>query len=75
MDTDPYGLTTPPGIEIIGSSSDHLILGSGQNRLPVGAEIPFHLNYSALIRAMASPYVAKQLVKPRSIEPQVESFM
>lgn len=60
-DTDPEGLTPPSGIEILGSSSDHLILDSGQNCLPVGAELAFQLNYSALIRAMASPFVAKQI--------------
>ncbi|MEH6404932.1 MAG: alanine/ornithine racemase family PLP-dependent enzyme, partial [Sneathiella sp.] len=51
MDTDPKGLTPPKGIKILGSSSDHLIVDSCQGRLPIGAEIAFQLNYSALIRA------------------------
>jgi hypothetical protein len=29
----------------------------------VGAEIAFHLNYSALVRAMTSPFVAKVMKK------------
>jgi predicted amino acid racemase len=59
MDTDPEGLIAPPGAKILGSSSDHLIVDSGQDRLAIGTEIPFQLNYSALIRAMASPFVTK----------------
>ena len=61
MDTDPDGLTPPPGTAVLGSSSDHLIVDSGHRRLPVGAEMTFQLNYSALIRAMASPFVAKRI--------------
>lgn len=59
MDTDPEGLIPPPGMKILGSSSDHLIVDSGRDRLPIGTEIPFQLNYSALVRAMSSPFVAK----------------
>ena len=55
QDTDPCGLVPPPGIEILGASSDHLIVDSGLDCLPVGAEMKLQLNYSALIRAMASP--------------------
>ena len=61
MDTDPEGITPPPGIEILGSSSDHLIVKTSHNRLPVGYEARFQLNYGALIRAMASPYVTKEI--------------
>jgi predicted amino acid racemase len=59
QDTDPHGLIPPSGIEILGASSDHLITDSGQERLSVGAEVRFQLNYSALMRAMTSPFVAK----------------
>ena len=59
QDTDPCGLTPPPGIEVLGASSDHLITDSGQCNLSVGDEISFQLNYSALVRAMTSPFVAK----------------
>jgi predicted amino acid racemase len=59
QDTDPSGLYPPPGIEVLGSSSDHLIVDSGPTRLPVSAEVAFQLNYSALVRAMTSPFVAK----------------
>ena len=59
QDTDPFGLRPPPGIEMLGASSDHLIADAGRHRLCVGAEVTFQLNYSALVRAMTSPFVAK----------------
>ena len=59
QDTDPSGLGPPLGIQIVGASSDHLIVDSGIDCLPVGDEMKFQLNYSALIRAMTSPFVAK----------------
>ena len=59
QDTDPCGLRAPHPIEILGASSDHLITDSGRDRLPVGTEIVFQLNYSALVRAMTSPFVTK----------------
>lgn len=61
QDTDPDGLRPPPGIRIVGASSDHLILDSGIHRLKVGTEVTFQPNYSALIRAMTSPFVANTL--------------
>jgi predicted amino acid racemase len=59
QDVDPDGLSPPEGIEILGASGDHLIADSGRQRLPVGAEVRFQLDYSALLRAMTSPFVAK----------------
>ncbi len=59
QDTDPCGLHPPPGIEVLGASSDHLIADSGQDHLTVGVEVTFNLNYSALVRAMTSPFVTK----------------
>ena len=63
QDTDPDGLHPQPGMEILGASSDHLIVDSGSDRVCVGAEIAFQLNYSALVRAMTSPFVAKVMKK------------
>jgi predicted amino acid racemase len=59
QDTDPEGLHAPPGIAILGASSDHLVADSGHGRLSVGAETRFQLDYSALLRAMTSPFVAR----------------
>jgi len=65
QDADPKGLQLPLGIELLGASSDHLIVDSGSNGLSVGAEVTCQVNYSALVRAMTSPFVAK-VVKRQS---------
>ena len=59
QDTDPDGLLPPAGMEILGASSDHLILDSGRSPLSVGMEVSFQLNYSALLRAMTSPFITQ----------------
>ena len=59
QDVDPEGLTAPQGIDIIGASSDHLIVESSRAQPSVGAEMRFRLNYSAMVRAMTSPFVAR----------------
>ena len=69
QDTDPCGLLPPPGIEILGASSDHLIADSGKHQLSVGQETAFQLNYSALVRAMTSPFVAKVVRVPKDHAP------
>lgn len=61
QDIDPQGLGPPPGIKVIGASSDHLIVQSDRNDLAVGTEMVFQINYSALTRAMTSPFVAKEM--------------
>lgn len=62
QDTDPDGLDPPAGIEILSASSDHLVLSAKDRRLVVGSEVSFQLNYSALLRVMTSPHVAKSFV-------------
>ena len=59
QDTDSCGLQAPPDIKILGASSDHLIVHSACRGLSIGAEVTFQLTYSALLRAMTSPYVTK----------------
>jgi predicted amino acid racemase len=58
-DTDPSGLRPPPGLEIIGASSDHLVLNSHDDRIAPGDEIAFQIDYGALIRSAMSPFVDK----------------
>jgi predicted amino acid racemase len=57
QDTDPDGLTPPPGVTMLGMSSDHLVLDVGDHKVAVGDELRFQLNYSALVRSMTSPFV------------------
>ncbi len=81
QDTDPAGLRPLSGIKILGASSDHLVVDSGQ-RIPIGSEMRFLCNYSALLRSMTSPFVVKVLTSQstpvvgdhRRDLPQVWSF-
>jgi len=59
QDVDFGGLQRPKGVEILGGSGDHLVLTSAAGKLPVGAEMTFQLDYSALLRAMTSSFVGK----------------
>tara|TARA_R110002096_G_scaffold140859_2_gene295506 strand:- start:234 stop:1298 length:1065 start_codon:yes stop_codon:yes gene_type:complete len=61
QDIDPEGLRGERGINICGASSDHLIVESEDNNLLIGSELTFQLNYSALLRAMTSPFIGKML--------------
>ena len=61
QDIDPLGLIAPAGINVMGASSDHLILESDRFELSVGTEVIFQLNYSALVRAMTSSFVSKTM--------------
>ena len=53
------GLTPRSDIEIIGASSDHIIVNAKNMELNVGNELEFDLNYGALLSAMTSGYVNK----------------
>ncbi len=64
-DADIDGLTPlDPGIRILGASSGYLILDMSHvgREIRVGEELAFTLSYSALLRAMTSEYVAKELL-------------
>ncbi len=52
-----------PGVEIVGASSDMLILDLGENSnlLEVGDTLDFSMNYMAVLRAMNSDYVDKKI--------------
>lgn len=75
QDTDPDGLESMSGIEVIGASSDHLIVDAGHGALSVGAEVAFQPNYSALVRAMTSPFVGKVMKGGRAFTPMLASHV
>ncbi len=54
------GLTPRADIDILGASSDHIIVDSKKVKLKAGDELEFDLNYGALLSAMTSPYVIKK---------------
>lgn len=62
QDVDARGLVPPEGLTILGASSDHLVVDAGAGPLPVGSEVRFDVDYSALLRAMTSPFVSKVLI-------------
>jgi predicted amino acid racemase len=66
QDVDPAGLSPPEGVAIRGASSDHLVIGSCGTPPQVGDELRFGLSYSALLRAMTSPFVSRCLIHDRS---------
>jgi len=57
QDTNPSSLKNPE-FEIIGGSSDYLVLRSPV-KVDLGSEIIFTGNYEAVLRAMVSPFVKK----------------
>ncbi|MCX6395606.1 MAG: alanine/ornithine racemase family PLP-dependent enzyme [Propionibacteriales bacterium] len=71
QDVDLDGLAPPAGIEILGMSSDHLVLDVGDHDVRVGDEITFGLAYGALVRAMTSPFVTKVELVGRPVVPRL----
>lgn len=62
QDSDPAGLQPPAGMAILGASSDHLVLNTGGHMPSIGDEMVFGVNYTALLRAMTSPFVEKVIL-------------
>jgi ornithine racemase len=56
------GMTSNEKMEILGSSSDHIILDSQDNQLAVGDEVNFSLDYGGLLSAMTSPFIRKRFI-------------
>ncbi len=48
------------GLEIIASSSDHIVLNIKNNKLNIGDKIRFSMDYGALVHAFTSKYVKKR---------------
>lgn len=71
QDVDPAGVTPPPGLAVLGASSDHLVLDADASDVAVGDCIELGLDYGALVRAMTSPFVTKVL---RGTTPQSASI-
>ena len=60
------GLKANNNLEILGSSSDHIILDTENHNLEVGNEVSFDLDYGALLAAMTSPFIKKQFISSRA---------
>jgi len=56
------GLRPNDDLEILGSSSDHVVLDSHNYDCKVGSEVNFNLDYGGLLSAMTSPFITKQFI-------------
>lgn len=64
QDIDPSDLTSPPGLAVLGASSDHLVLDTGSLVLEPGDEVRFGVGYRALLRSMTAPSVSTRFLDP-----------
>ena len=64
QDVTVAGLTPLMDVDIIGSSSDHIVLDSTRAPLQVGDRVSFGLDYAALLSSMTSPFVANNYIQP-----------
>ncbi len=66
QDVDVSAIKPRIKANVLGASRDHLIVDVSGLGLEVGAKVRFDVGYSALLRAMTSPYVEKvYLPRPR----------
>jgi predicted amino acid racemase len=63
QDLDADGIVAPDGYELLDASSDHLVLACAGEVPQPGTELRFGVNYSALMRAAASPFVSRRYVR------------
>jgi len=62
QDVPASSLKSNQNLEILGSSSDHIILDGQDRNLQVGDEVDFNLDYGGLLAAMTSPFVRKKFI-------------
>lgn len=55
-------LRTEDDVEILGSSSDHIVLDSKGCKLKIGSEVKFNLDYGGILSAMTSPFIHKNML-------------
>lgn len=56
------GLSPLDDLEILGASSDHIILEDRSTHFPIGSEVTFGLTYGGLLAAMTSPFIKKYFI-------------
>jgi predicted amino acid racemase len=72
QDVEVSGLRPRIEADVLGASSDHLVLAVPEPGLEVGDQVRFDVKYGALLRTMTSPYVEK-VYRPRR-QPAIERF-
>jgi ornithine racemase len=48
-------------VDVLGATSDHLILDAKDSKIKTGSEVAFDVDYATLLRSMTSPYITKEL--------------
>lgn len=56
------GIIPRQDISILGASSDHIMIDNTKSNLKVGDTVEFSLKYKALLRALNSSYIAKNII-------------
>ena len=59
QDVEVQGLICEKGLNIVGASSDHIVIEDCSGGYRTGDEVMFNLSYSGLISAMSSSYIKK----------------
>lgn len=62
QDVNVPGLVPKSDMDILGSSSDHIILNTTRNPLRVGDQVRFSMDYAALLSSMTSPFVGREFI-------------
>jgi predicted amino acid racemase len=62
QDTLVSGLKFDHRLEMLGASSDHIILDGKNHNFKVGDEVNLNLDYGSLLATMTSPFVSKQFI-------------
>ncbi len=60
QDVDVSGIRPRIDVDVLGGTSDHVVLDAKRADVCVGSEVEFDVNHSALLRAMTSPYISKE---------------
>jgi predicted amino acid racemase len=64
---DPRDLTPLEDVQILGASSDHLVIEGEGTGIQVGHEIRFQMGYNSTLMAMTSPYVHKVFIHEQDV--------
>ena len=69
QDVDVSGLAPRIDVDVLGATSDHLVLDAKRADVCIGSEVRFDVDYGALQRAMTSPYVSKAYRRASTVRP------
>lgn len=63
QEVDPDGLEAPVEWRSLAQAVIHLVVDTGLGCPAIGSEVRFELKYSALLRAMTSPFVERTIFR------------